>query len=100
MPISSTGPYSEDADKLDFTSFLPTPKMSSYLFAWVVGEFDCVSGSCYGGKMPVNVFSIKGKANSCHYALKVFPLVLKYIHYSFHHSHLYLFSAQSIALNI
>jgi aminopeptidase N len=71
MPISSTGPYSESPDTLALTSFLPSPKMSSYLLAWVVGEFDFVSGSCYEGKMPINVYCIKGRASSCHFALKV-----------------------------
>jgi aminopeptidase N len=71
MPISATGEYGNASDNLTITSFFPSPKMSSYLLAWCVGEFEFISGCCYGGKLPVNVYTTSGKVGNAYFALKV-----------------------------
>ena len=56
--------------------FATTPKMSSYLTAFVVGEFECVEGSADG--IPIRVYSTPGKKELGTFALKSAENVLPY----------------------
>lgn len=49
-------------------SFLESPKMSTYLLAFCVGEFDFVQGMTKGGVL-VKVYAPRGRSSSCTYAL-------------------------------
>ncbi|KAG7368830.1 aminopeptidase [Nitzschia inconspicua] len=49
-------------------SFLESPKMSSYLLAWCIGEFDYVQAQTASGVL-IKVYAPRGKAASCQYAL-------------------------------
>ena len=49
-------------------SFLDTPKMSTYLLAFCVGEFDCVQAQTQNGVL-VKVYTPPGKSTSGTFAL-------------------------------
>ena len=76
----SNGPIIKDtagpgADKHTLT-FLTTPRMSTYLVAFLVGDFQCTSGSSDG--TPIRVCSTPNKVQFTHYALNVAEWVLHY----------------------
>lgn len=50
--------------------FHTSPKMSTYLLAWAVGEFDFVQGTTKGG-VSIRVFSPPGRAEQGLFALDV-----------------------------
>ncbi|MDD5416069.1 MAG: M1 family aminopeptidase [Candidatus Daviesbacteria bacterium] len=50
--------------------FAPTPKMSTYLLAFIVGEFEYVEGKSDKGKV-VRVFTTEGKKEQARFALDV-----------------------------
>eukprot|EP00934_Nitzschia_sp_Nitz4_P005668 Nitzschia sp. Nitz4//scaffold210_size37948//7957//10834//NITZ4_007687-RA/size37948-augustus-gene-0.25-mRNA-1//-1//CDS//3329541921//5658//frame0 len=49
-------------------SFLETPKMSTYLLAFCVGEFDYIQAMTKGGVL-IKVYATRGRSSSCQYAL-------------------------------
>jgi aminopeptidase N len=49
-------------------SFLETPKMSTYLLAYCIGEFDYLQGQTKHGVL-IRVYAPRGRASSCQYAL-------------------------------
>lgn len=49
-------------------SFLETPKMSTYLLAYCIGEFDYIQAQSKRGVL-IKVYAPRGQASSCHYAL-------------------------------
>lgn len=49
-------------------SFLKTPKMSTYLLAFCIGEFDFLQASTENGVL-VKVYAPRGRSASCQYAL-------------------------------
>jgi aminopeptidase N len=49
-------------------SFLETPKMSTYLLAYCIGEFDYLAGQTKHGVL-IRVFAPRGRATSCQFAL-------------------------------
>eukprot|EP00755_Sulcionema_specki_P004815 Sspe_Gene.31077::Locus_15342_Transcript_1_1_Confidence_1.000_Length_2719::g.31077::m.31077/K08776/NPEPPS; puromycin-sensitive aminopeptidase len=49
-------------------SFLPTPKMSTYLLAFAVGEFDFIQGCTNNGTL-IRCISVPGKSSQLQYAL-------------------------------
>ncbi|KAA6375960.1 MAG: putative Puromycin-sensitive aminopeptidase [Streblomastix strix] len=53
--------------------------MSTYLVAWVVGEFEFVSGSCYDGKLPVRVYTLPGQCHSANFALECAIEAIEYL---------------------
>ena len=56
--------------------FYPTPKMSSYLVAFLVGEFQCSSGESDG--IPIRVCATPEQAGLTHFALGVAEFALHY----------------------
>ena len=56
--------------------FLPTPRMSTYLVAFLVGDFKCTSGASDG--IPIRVCAPPSKVNLTHYALHVAEFALHY----------------------
>ncbi|KAJ5072556.1 puromycin-sensitive aminopeptidase-related [Anaeramoeba ignava] len=68
MPIQTETQIEND---LKIVSFQPTPKMSSYLFAIVVGEFDFIESKTPTNKIPVRVYTPLGKQNQGTFALDV-----------------------------
>ncbi len=70
---SDTPGPAEDAHTV---SFATTPRMSSYLVAMVVGQFDSVEGSAEG--VPIRVFSTAGKKQLGTYALQSAEDILRY----------------------
>jgi aminopeptidase N len=65
MPESKRMTLSETLVEI---SFLPSPKMSTYLLAFCVGEFDFVQQMTEHGVL-VKVYAPRGRSTSCHYAL-------------------------------
>ena len=57
----------ENSDKVEI-AFLPSPKMSTYLVAFCVGEFDFVQAQTKYGVL-VKVYAPRGRSDSCLYAL-------------------------------
>jgi aminopeptidase N len=49
--------------------FMPSPKMSTYLLAFCVGEFEFISGSTQGGVV-ARIFACPGNVQKVQYALK------------------------------
>ena len=75
--ISNTKVISDvPAQNAHTVSFATTPKMSSYLVAMVVGQFDYVEGSAEG--IPIRVFSTAGKKQLGTYALQSAQDILRY----------------------
>lgn len=66
MPESKRITLSEELVEI---SFLESPKMSTYLLAFCVGEFDFVQAMTPKGGVLVKVYAPRGRSASCHYAL-------------------------------
>lgn len=65
------------ADDLYQVEFLESPKMSTYLLAFVVGEFDYVSAVTPSGTL-IRCLSVPGKAHELPFALDVAVRCLEY----------------------
>ena len=50
--------------------FQPSPKMSTYLLAWCVGEFDFIGGTTKSG-VSIRCYSVPGKAQQLKFSLDV-----------------------------
>ena len=75
--ISNTKVISDaPAGDMHTVSFATTPKMSSYLVAVIVGQFDYVEGSAEG--IPIRVYSTAGKKELGAYALQSAEEILRY----------------------
>lgn len=70
MNVQLTGPVC-------FGRYQVTPKMSTYLVAWVVGEFDFVEGTTKHG-VPMRVYTPLGQASKGEFALDVGMKVLDF----------------------
>ncbi len=57
-------------------SFATTPKMSTYLVAFLVGDFECVSGSSDG--TPIRACATPGQAQKGKFALRAAEYILHY----------------------
>ena len=66
MPESHRISMSSDLVEI---SFLKSPKMSTYLLAFCVGEFDFVQAQSDHGVL-IKVYAPRGRSKSCHYALE------------------------------
>src|SRR3989338_2465457 len=61
---------SEHESGYKLVEFAPTPKMSTYLLAFIVGEFESIQGES-GKRKGVRVFTTFGKKNQAKFALDV-----------------------------
>ena len=71
MPVAKTEPV-QDSDGLNVVTFEKTPIMSTYLVAFVVGEFDFVQGIVNqgpGNDVRVRIYTPCGKSNQGTYSL-------------------------------
>lgn len=50
-------------------SYLPTPKMSTYLLAFCIGEYEFIQATSKGGTL-VRILATPGRLGECEYALK------------------------------
>eukprot|EP00927_Polykrikos_kofoidii_P021664 TRINITY_DN20438_c0_g2_i2.p1 TRINITY_DN20438_c0_g2~~TRINITY_DN20438_c0_g2_i2.p1 ORF type:complete len:890 (-),score=180.27 TRINITY_DN20438_c0_g2_i2:203-2872(-) len=57
------------ADGRKRETFAPTPKMSTYLLAFVIGELTCISGTTKND-VDIRVFACPGSLEKCGFALK------------------------------
>jgi len=73
MPVSSE----KRENGLKTVHFQVTPKMSTYLVAWVIGEFDFVEGKTKHG-IPMRVFTPLGQSSKGQFSLDVGIKVLDY----------------------
>jgi aminopeptidase N len=62
-------------------AFYPTPKMSSYLVAFLVGEFKCTSGESDG--VPIRVCATPEQVDLTHFALHTAEFALHYYDHYF-----------------
>ena len=70
--ISNTLPINikEHNEGYKIVSFSPTPKMSTYLLAFIIGEFEYIEGKTKEG-VQIRVFTTKGKIHQAKFALDV-----------------------------
>ena len=68
--ISNTLPVSvrEHSAGLEIVKFSPTPKMSTYLLAFIIGDFEYIESKTKNG-LPVRVFTPPGKKHQASFAL-------------------------------
>ncbi len=78
--ISNTLPLNEfiGKDGLRVVEFAETPKMSTYLLAFIVGDFLSVEGTSSDGTL-VRVWAIRGKENHGQFALENAIRILDYL---------------------
>lgn len=71
--ISNTLPINieEHEGEYKVVKFSPTPIMSTYLLAFIVGDFEFIEGWTKGKKTKVRVFTTKGKIHQAKFALDV-----------------------------
>jgi puromycin-sensitive aminopeptidase len=82
--ISNTIPteIAEHESGYKVVKFAPTPKMSTYLLAFIVGEFDFIEGKTKEGVL-VRVFVTSGKKKQAEFALDVATRVLSFFNQYF-----------------
>jgi aminopeptidase N len=68
MPECSNQASSDGSQRV--VTFMPTPKMSTYLLCWCIGEFDHVSSLTKGGVL-CKVFTPPGRSEAGRFALDV-----------------------------
>ncbi|MBI4035953.1 M1 family metallopeptidase [Candidatus Daviesbacteria bacterium] len=68
---------SEHESGYKLIEFAPTPKMSTYLLAFIVGEFEFIQGES-GKRKGIRVFTTPGKKNQAKFALDVAIKVLDF----------------------
>jgi len=83
MPITASKPA---ADGLVTHSFDKSPVMSSYLYAWVVGEFDKIEDTTKEGTV-VRVYTPVGKSEQGRFALECAMRILPFYNQFFKHSY-------------
>jgi aminopeptidase N len=79
MVISNSKPVSDTAGPgtdQHTVAFAPTPKMSTYLVAVLVGEFECLEGGADG--IPIRVCTPPGKKEMGRFALTASEQVMRY----------------------
>jgi puromycin-sensitive aminopeptidase len=77
--ISNTLPVSarEHEAGFDIIEFSPTPKMSTYLLAFIVGDFEHLEKKSKGGRV-VRVFTTPGKKHQARFALDCAEKILRF----------------------
>ncbi len=70
--ISNTLPISIEEHEVGYkiVEFASTPRMSTYLLAFIIGEFECIEGYTKD-KVHVRVFTTRGKKHQAKFALEV-----------------------------
>ena len=76
MPVANTSPSVRQGWQV--VCFEATPKMSTYLLAWGIGDFEYVEGTHANGNLsngktqsiPMRVYATRGLANQGHWALE------------------------------
>jgi aminopeptidase N len=85
MPVKSTTPTKEGWQVVTFET---SPRMSTYLLAWAIGDFGHVEGSTereYNGKrIPVRIYAVRGIEHQGEFALTVAPKVVDLFSDLFH----------------
>jgi len=81
QPIKSEQAYEGD-DKWKVVSYEKTPIMSTYLLAYIVGEFDYVEGKDADGVL-IRVYTPVGKKEQGKFALDVRSLCIYILHVSY-----------------
>ncbi|KAA6374050.1 MAG: putative Arginine/alanine aminopeptidase, partial [Streblomastix strix] len=79
MPVSSVDTDYGEEHKWTKTNFNQSPIMSSYLVAWVVGQFEHIEGYCYDGKLPVRVYTLPGQVGQANFALETAVRAIEYL---------------------
>lgn len=63
--------------------FKKTPKMSTYLVAWAIGEFEFIEGETkneYNGKkLPIKIYTIPGQSSNGKFALETASIAVDYL---------------------
>lgn len=79
VAISNTLPISEEEREggLREITFSPTPKMSTYLLAFIIGEFEHIETKTKEGVL-VRVFTVPGKKHQAEFALEVAAKTLSF----------------------
>lgn len=78
MPVEREEPVGDDYKRV---TFCKTPKMSTYLLAWAVGEFEYIQSFTedvyYGDKpLPVSIYTTKGYTKDAQFALEIAPKIV------------------------
>lgn len=82
--ISNTLPIDikEHSAGYKIVSFAPSPKMSTYLLAFIIGEFEFIEDKTKD-KIQVRVFTTKNKVHQAHFALDVAIKSIEYFEHYF-----------------
>ena len=75
MPVASSRII--PGTKLRRLTYKPTPKMSTYLLAWVIADLECVEGRDANG-IPIRIWTTTGKKEQGRFALEVGRHALEY----------------------
>lgn len=82
MPLDKEVVADSDKENKLFT-FCQTPKMSTYLVAWAIGQFEyveCTTTRDYNGsKLPIRVYTIPGQSHTGKYALETAQSAVDYL---------------------
>lgn len=82
MPIDSEIESKENSNFKIF-KFNKTPKMSTYLVAWAIGNFDYIETlterEYNGSKLPIRVYTIPGQSSTGNYALETAKKAVDYL---------------------
>ncbi|KAG7909741.1 hypothetical protein KL906_001646 [Ogataea polymorpha] len=73
MPVDKIEPHG----KTKTVTFLPSPKMSTYLVAWCIGKFEYVESNLNG--LPIRVYTVPGQSQNGKYALSVAEKAVDYL---------------------
>jgi len=68
-PVTETTEFLHDGGRYKTYTFAPTPKMSTYLLALVVGEFDVVSAFSDKNQIQTSVYTMPGKGSKGKFCL-------------------------------
>lgn len=73
----------ESSDSTKILTFAKTPKMSTYLVAWAIGDFEYVESTTVreynGSKLPIRVYTIPGQSETGRYALETAQSAVDYL---------------------
>jgi aminopeptidase N len=85
LQVLSNMPLKSEETKLEnkIFKFVKTPKMSTYLVAWAIGQFEYVESKTLreynGAKLPIRVYTIPGQSHTGNYALEAAQNAVDYL---------------------